>query len=395
MVLVIDRILKNSLSNSPKSILLLGPRQVGKSTLCKSLPLDHSIDLADQTEYLSHAKDPSLLRRQMQGIIGHNLLRRVLIDEVQRLPTLLNTIQALLDAHPQQLQFFITGSSSRKLKRGRANLLPGRVLMETLFPLCYWEIAENFNHHQLLRCLTIGCLPEVYLQKTYGADLLQSYVETYLREEIQAEALTKDLGSYGRFLDLAAELSGSYLNYSKIASDTEINKVTIRRYFEILEETLLIHKLASFTATKSRRRVRQKEKFLFFDLGVRNAILKKQQAHFTNVELGGLFEQWVILQIIAYNQYYKKNWRLSTFRDEYGNEVDLIIETSKEIFAIEIKFSERYRPEQAKGLQVFASLIKRKPQPLIVYNGISKQIGNFGELVIPFQEFFNNLLPSW
>jgi predicted AAA+ superfamily ATPase len=134
---------------------------------------------------------------------------------------------------------------------------------------------------------------------------------------------------------------------------------------------------------------------LFFDLGVRNAILKKQQAHFTNVELGGLFEQWVILQIIAYNQYYKKNWRLSTFRDEYGNEVDLIIETSKEIFAIEIKFSERYRPEQAKGLQVFASLIKRKPQPLIVYNGISKQIGNFGELVIPFQEFFNNLLPSW
>ena len=136
----------------------------------------------------------------------------------------------------------------------------GRVLIEYLPPLLYWELKDRFD---LDKALTIGTLPEIFLEE-WGPDILGSYVAGYLREEIQAEALTKDLASYSRFLNLAAELSGQYMNYAKVASDSEINKETIRRYMEILADTLLVEHVPSFKGVDKRRRARQKDKFIFF-----------------------------------------------------------------------------------------------------------------------------------
>jgi predicted AAA+ superfamily ATPase len=204
------RILQPILSDllKTKSLLLLGPRQVGKSTLLKEFKWDLHINLANEA------------------------------------------------------RFALSGSSARKLMRGQANLLPGRIIYERLGPLSYWEIAKAENRFDLKKALLTGLLPEVYLSKI-GPQILQTYADVYLKEEIQAEALLKDLGAYARFLELAAELSGQYLNYAKLALSTEINKETLRRFFSILEETLIINRLPSYNVKDSHRKVRQKTNFIF------------------------------------------------------------------------------------------------------------------------------------
>ncbi|MCP4605539.1 MAG: ATP-binding protein [Proteobacteria bacterium] len=385
---MIERILKNRILNHPKSILLLGPRQVGKSTLCNSLAPDLSVNLADEELFRQHLNDPGLIKRIVRSLPQGS--KTILIDEVQRIPAMLNTIQALVDGN-SQLRFLLTGSSARKLKRGNANLLPGRVLLENLPPLLYWELAGQFD---LNKALTIGTLPEVYLQE-WGPDILHSYAAGYLREEIQAEALTKDLASYSRFLNLAAELSGQYMNYAKVASDAEINKETIRRYMEILSDTLLIEIVPSFKGVDKNRRARQKDKFIFFDLGVRNALLgRTNKSGFSKEDWGHLFEQWMILQVLYYNRLYKKNWRISTYRDAMGVEVDLIIETNTSTLAIEIKSSGKAYPKMFKGLNKLANIAGRTFQNYLVYQGEHTQ--NFENLgnAVPYQIFLNVILPG-
>ncbi|MBL4680769.1 MAG: ATP-binding protein [Pseudomonadales bacterium] len=388
---MISRILTNTLLKHPKSILLLGPRQVGKSTLCQTMAPNLSLNLADETTFREHLNDPGLIKRIIQALPpGQNL---ILIDEIQRIPSMLNTIQYLIDNskidNNKQLRFLLTGSSARKLRRGQANLLPGRVLLEYLPPLVYWEIEENFD---LQKALTIGTLPEVYLQD-YGPDILQSYVAGYLREEIQAEALTKDLASYSRFLDIAAELSGQYLNYSKVASDSEINKETIRRYMEILSDTLLIEQLPSYRSVGKERRARQKDKFFFFDLGVRNALLGYTAKQiFSKTEYGRLFEQWLILQVIYYNKLNKKNWRLSSYRDAGGVEVDLIIETQTTLFAIEIKSSQKVKEKMFQGLQKFEKIIGKPAEKILVYQGQFEQYFERHGNALPYQKFLGEFI---
>ena len=385
---MIRRILHTRLTEHPKSVLLLGPRQVGKSTLCSALGPHVSVNLADEETYRQHLNDPGLIKRIVNALPAAE--RVILIDEVQRIPSILNSVQALIDTHGH-LRFLLTGSSARKLRRGQANLLPGRVLLEQLPPLVYWEIAENFDLH---KALTVGTLPEVYLQE-YGLEILNSYVAGYLREEIQAEALTKDLASYSRFLDIAAEFSGQYLNYSKVASDSEISKDAIRRYVEILTDTLLVEIVPSYKEVGRERRARQKERFIFFDLGVRNSLLVKQRpASLTREEMGSLFEQWLILQVIYYNQLHKKGWRISSYRDAFGVEVDLVIETHRQCIAVEIKSSVKAQEKMFKGLVRFAKVANRDITPYVIYQGEFEQ--RFEDLgsALPYEKFLGEILPQ-
>lgn len=380
-----SRILENRFVKilKSKSLLLLGPRQVGKSTLIRAINPDLVINLAKQSEYLDHLKDPALLERT---ILGRKKSSIVFIDEVQRIPALLNTVQSIIDENPQ-IHFALTGSSARKLMKGKANLLPGRVLFERLFPITFWEIGKKLTPASLEKLLIKGSLPEI-MDSELGDDILESYVDIYLREEIQAEALTRDLGDYGRFLNLAAELSGHYLNYSKISSESEINKEKVRRYFEILIDTLLIHRIESYGSVDPNRKARQKDRFIFFDNGVKNAILKKNRNRFSNTELGHLFEEWIFQQVIAWNFYHKKNWRISSYRDDRGLEVDLILETSKKTYIIELKYQTKYRSEFGAGLAEFARLNKKGNLiPLVVYTGSRPQKGDHGESVLPLEEF--------
>ncbi len=388
---MISRFLKLQIQNilKSKSLLLLGPRQVGKSTLLKSLNPDLTINLSEEKQYLAHLKDPDLISRICLSSKKNSF---IFIDEIQRIPSLMNTIQYLIDENPH-LKFALSGSSARKLNKGKANLLPGRVIFEKLYSLTYWELSEDWTEDFLNRCLTSGSLPGVF-NSDLGNEILESYVEIYLKEEIKAEALTRDIAEYANFLDLAAELSGQYTNYAKISSESEIDKDRIRRYMQILEDTLLIHRIEAYGTLNAARKARQKDKFIFFDIGVRNAILKKHKSTFTPTELGPLFESWIGLQLISLIQYTKNSWKLTTYRDDRNLEIDYILETQHELILIEVKYQKKYRKEFAQHLNLFESLIKtnKKVKKLIIYTGHLKQKDDDQIEILPYTIFLDNLL---
>ncbi|MDP2600158.1 MAG: ATP-binding protein [Deltaproteobacteria bacterium] len=384
---MIDRLITQRIHEIKKSILLLGPRQVGKSTLLKGFSSDLFFNLMDEETFMSFSKDPGRLKRQIGAIQNP---KRIIIDEIQRIPTLLNSIQAIVDANPH-LQFILTGSSARKLKKGGANLLPGRIVLEHLDPLSYWELKNNFD---LERILQLGSLPGIYLDPKSGPEVLGTYATVYLREEIQAEAATKNLGGYARFLDVAAQASGEWINYSKIASDAEIPKETVRRFFTLLEETLLAYRVPPFHPTASKRRVSQRDRFIFFDTGVRNAILGTHKNPASPTEKGKLFEQWIILQIIAFVHGFKKEWRWSAYRTEGGAEVDVIVDVGKKYLAVECKWGKAVTESETRGLLSFESIAKKPVDKYVVYRGENTEKFENGVLAIPFEKFLGDILPS-
>jgi predicted AAA+ superfamily ATPase len=338
--------------------------------------------LADEQVYLSHAKDAGLLKRELAAM--HSGL--IAIDEIQRLPSLLNTVQSLIDDPSNEFRFILTGSSARKLKRGGANLLPGRAILEYMDPFTYAEVRDAFN---LSRSLQVGMLPGIYLGGDESIATLDTYAEVYLREEIRAEALVRNLGDYARFLDMAAILSGQWLNYSKISSETEIPKETIRRYVALLEDTLLIFRLPPFAPRrKITRRIAQREKFLFFDIGVRNALIGVHHRPITPDQKGPAFEQWLILQIIYLNRALRKNWHLSSYRTEAGAEVDLVIEREDDILGVEIKSGRSVSRADSRGLFSLAETVGRyKPVNMwIVFAGDRRQLLGNRVHVLPYLE---------
>jgi predicted AAA+ superfamily ATPase len=374
-----------------KSVLLLGPRQTGKSSLLKLLKPDLTINLAREKEYQEHIKDPGLIEKMVKPLIseakkGATQNKIIFIDEIQRIPSIINTVQVLIDDY-RNLSFLISGSSARKLKKSEVNLLPGRVFSFNLFPLNYWELGENFD---LMKCLSRGSLPEIYLED-YGPELLSEYISIYLREEILAEALVRNISSFSHYLDLAALSSWNELNYSQLASDSEIPKETIRRFMDLLVETLLIYKVPSFENKQIDRKIIQREKFLFFDIGVRNALLNTIENKKSPIELGHLFEQWMVLQIISYNSYYKKNWKLSYYRDDKKLEVDLIIETQSKIYALEIKWGEKWRSDWIENLTTFRDFKHHKEVVcLVIYRG-DKSLKHDEVWGLNFETFFNKM----
>lgn len=365
-----DRAIASRLRTGKASVLLLGPRQVGKSTLCRSLAPDLYVDLADEREFLSFAKDPGLLRRQVEAVKPP---AEIVIDEIQRVPALLNTVQSLIDRAGKKLRFVLTGSSARKLRRGSANLLPGRIVLERLHPL---SVTELDAPPDLERALRLGMLPGIYWGDDEATDILGTYADVYLREEIQAEGVARDLGSYARFLDVMALASGQWLNYSKLSSDTEIPKETIRRFVQILEDTLVAVRIPAFVpGVRTSRRVQQRERVLLFDVGVRNALLDLHRRKPTADQIGAVFEQWVILQLVYLNDARRKGWRFSSYRSEGGAEVDLVIDAGDELVAIEVKSGRNVARADTRGLTSLAELVPRgKPlRKWIVYGGDRRQ----------------------
>jgi predicted AAA+ superfamily ATPase len=358
---VLDRLIRERLAKSKKSVLLLGARQVGKSTLTKSFDPDLVLNLADESVYLSYAKDPARLRREIAALTRSSL---IVLDEVQRVPSLLNTVQAILDENTKH-RFILTGSSARKLQRGGANLLPGRIIIEHLDPLTIWELGDRFD---LDRALEVGTLPGIYLDHETGSDVLESYATAYLREEVQAEAIVRDVGTYARFLDAAALGSGDWINYSKLASDTEIAKETIRRFYQILEDTLLAFRIPPFASQHPSRRVTQRERVLLFDVGVRNALLGIRHP-LPATEKGKLFEQWIILQCMYFARAHHLPWRFSAYRTDGGAEVDLVIDLGKRILALECKLGRSVAASQLGGLRSLVSAAKKPVRCIVVYHG--------------------------
>ncbi|MBN1984622.1 MAG: ATP-binding protein [Chitinivibrionales bacterium] len=320
------------------SIFLFGPRQTGKSTLLKNtLPPQETlyIDLLRVSEYMRYAASPSLFRDEVDAC--SNSIRYVIVDEIQKIPQLLDEVHSIIESDKPRY-FYLSGSSARKIKRSRANLLAGRAWTFNLFPLTHRELKDLFL---LERALSAGTLPPVYLSATEleATRTLRSYVDTYLQEEIQAEALSRNIGSFFRFLTYSASCNGELVNYSSIARDCGLTIAVVREYFQILSDTLIGFFLQPFTRSLTKRMVKH-PKFYFFDTGVQRAIIGRhtEQIIRNSTDFGRSFEHFIIVETMRLARYSEKEHRFYFYRTSNDVEVDLIVESpDNKLTAIEIK----------------------------------------------------------
>lgn len=379
---LIQRSIAPLLARSKKSILLLGPRQTGKSTLVRGLQPDLSINLAHEPTYLEFARNP----RELEERLGGGNFHTVFLDEVQRLPGILNTVQVVLDDRKGSLKFYLTGSSARKLKRGQANLLPGRVHTFALGPLTRAELG---NALPLKQALSTGTLPGIWTESDphEREKTLRSYAATYLKEEIQAEALTRNIEGFSRFLFVAAAEAGKFLDLSKLASDAAIPRETAMRYFEILEETLIIRRCEPFRKS-DRRRLTRSPRFFFFDTGVLNGLMGNFVA--SPDRIGALFEHFLFNQLVDGAAAKDIPLRISSYRTEHGAEVDFIVELGKETLAVEAKASANIGKSDVRGLRSFAAYYGKKHRACLVTIGAHRKMLE-GVDVLPWQEFLRDI----
>lgn len=327
------------------SVFLFGARQTGKSILLRSLfPEAIYIDLLETDTQHRFRMQPSLLRDVLNDYPNNSL---VIIDEIQQVPELLNEVHLLISR--KQMRFVLCGSSARKLKRQGVNTLGGRALPEQLYPL----VSDEIPDFDLQRALTHGLLPKIYLSAR-PSRLLQAYVDVYLKEEIQAEALVRNLKSFTRFMEVAALTNGEIVNYNNIATDCGISAKTAAEYFTILQDTLIGYLVPAFT-DKQKRRLVQAPKFWLFDVGVANHLLHRKELVQGTVEYGHAFEHFVVQELIAYLGYHHNEQRLTYWRTYTGSEVDAVItnHAGDPILAIEIKSAQEIMRKHLKGLHAF------------------------------------------
>lgn len=324
------------------SVFLWGARQVGKSTLVKSVyPNAKIYDLLKSDEYTRLLRRPQLLREELLSF-GEETL--VVIDEIQKIPQLLDEVHWLIVN--RGIRFILCGSSTRKLKRIGTNLLGGRAMSVKLYPLVSAEIPD----FDLVRGINHGMLPRHYLAAN-PKKRLEAYIGTYLKEEIQDEAVVRQLAAFNRFLDVAAQSNGEIINYKNIAQDCGVSAVTVKEYFAILQQTLIGYMLPAFTDSKKRRAITA-PKFYYFDVGVANHLLHRSNLQQGSVDFGHAFEHLMIQELIAYLSYSESDEHLSYWRTASGYEVDAIIGDGR--VAIEFKSSEEVQSKHTKGLKAFS-----------------------------------------
>lgn len=377
--MVLTRLQKFTGLNQQASCFLWGPRQVGKSTLLKqSFPDSLRFNLLDPATFEQLQRDPSLLSQKL--LAQPRRPDPVIIDEVQKIPQLLDAIQLLMDDHG--VSFILCGSSARKLKRGGANLLGGRALRYELHPLVYREIPD----FDLIRALNHGLLPRHYLSDD-PRDYLHAYVGDYLKEEILAEGLTRNVQAFSRFLDMAAFSHGEILNYTTIASECGVRSSTIKEYFQILEDTLLGNFVHSFRL-RPKRRVIQAPKFYFFDVGIVNFLLKRPRIEEGNELFGRAFEHFIYQELVAYHHYSRKHFQISYWRTASQIEVDFIL--GQHEVALEVKGSKEVKSNHLKGLKAFHDEYTTK-QAIVVSLDTAPRLVEGGIQVLPWEIFLERL----
>ncbi len=349
-----QRLLKPTKSSS---YFVFGARGTGKSTLLKTLyPKDRYfwIDFLLPSTEEQYLLNPEFLLEKYLAFNEGSRPKVIIIDEVQKVPKILDVVHLMIEEY--QLTFILTGSSARKLKKQSANLLAGRAFQYALFPFSLFEIENEFD---LKKSISYGLLPKQFSleQEEDKKDFLRSYIQKYIKEEIQMEQLVRDIVPFRKFLEVAGQANGEIINYSKLGRTCGIDYKSVSRYFEILADTFLGVFLDSYHTSV---RVRQIEapKFYFFDTGVVRAL-----NHQLNQELlpstfmyGKLFETFIIIEFIKLNSYLKKDFRFSYLKTSEGAEIDLIVECpSKKTWLVEIKSSTRIIQDDYKNLRHFKS----------------------------------------
>jgi uncharacterized protein len=360
-----------------ESAFLWGARQTGKSTLLKYLYPDALyFDLLLNSEYGRFQRNPSLLREIIES---GQVKMPVIIDEIQRIPLLINEIQWLIVN--RHIQFILSGSSPRKILHSGGNLLGGRALRYELYPLTYPEIPD----FDLLRALNRGLLPRHYLSQ--AANKLQSaYIGSYLKDEILSEARVRNIESFARFLDEAAFSNGEIVNYTNIASDCGVSSPTVKSYFQILEDTLTGRFLNVFQK-RPKRRVILAPKFYFFDVGIANYLMKRGVIESGSKDFGKSFEHFIYQEIHAHSSYSDLHYPISYWRTASGIEVDFILGDNE--VAIEVKATQMANQRHLSGLNSFGQEYTVKQKILVTNDAHPRKID--GILILPWKSFLEKL----
>ncbi len=308
----------------------------------------------------------------------------IIVGEVQRIPSLLNDVHSLMEEH--HYRFALSGSSARKLKRGQANLLAGRALVKHLFPLTGREYGEEVI---LEEALAFGTLPSIITDPSTRVEQLEAYVGTYLREEIKAEALTRNVPAFGHFLEVAAIMNGQVTNLANIARDAGISRSTVSVYFEILVDTLLGRWLPAWTPRAKVKEVSH-PKFYFFDSGVVHAIQKGLRDKPGAAERGILFETLIFHELIAHRDYANIGGDFFYWRTVGGIEVDFIWKRAATTVAIEVKSVSQWKGEYEGGFRSLQFSSSKPTACYAVYTGMDILKREFG-LVLPWKEFLQRL----
>lgn len=355
-----------------KSFILLGPRGVGKSTLIQQkLKADLEINLLRSREFISLHQNPDQLIEMTAHLEKGSW---VFIDEIQRVPEILNIVHELYES--KKLNFALTGSSARKIKRGSGNLLAGRALQIFLHPFAFPEFQKILT---LEEAILWGTIPLVVTEKNYRKETLATYVETYLREELIQEGIIRKMDSFLRFLQVAGVVNGQALNYENIARESHIGRTTVQNYFDVLTETLIGFELPAYKPGLKVKEI-ARPKFYFFDSGVARACADLLSYEIDSSYKGYLFETFIINQLKMYNDYSGKNLGIYYYGISGGSEVDLVIETKKRsqaqkphLIAIELKSGVKFKREWIRSLQSLSATTKIKVEKkYCVYMGTQR-----------------------
>ncbi|MCB0390136.1 MAG: ATP-binding protein [Bdellovibrionales bacterium] len=370
---------KLDLRSINESLFLWGPRQTGKTSLLKTqFPAATYIDLLKSDEFVQYSKKPSLLREHVE----YKKPDKLIIDEIQKVPPLLDEVHWLIEN--TNTQFILCGSSARKLKQGHANLLGGRAFRRTLRGLTAHELEEEFK---LETALNHGYLPKIYLSKNPD-EYLRAYVTDYLKEEISAEGLVRNLPSFSEFLDLASLSDTEMISYSSFARDVGVSQPTIKSYFQILIDTMIGEFLPAFIK-KPKRRVIQAPKFYFFDVGVVRKLTKRGWVEPGNELFGKAFENWVFHELCCYRDYLNPDLEISYWKLPSGIEVDFILNNME--VAIEVKGRDNINSSHLKGLKEVIKDHKKIKRRILVCLENKPRKTEDGIEILPYTEFLHLL----
>jgi len=367
------------------SCFIFGPRGTGKTTWIKD-HLQHAkiINLLDEKTYLKYLANPGYIKEVVDG--GEAQPRIFVIDEIQKIPQMLDSIHDLIESK-KQLRFILTGSSARKLKRAGVNLLAGRALLKKMHPFMAAELGGAFA---LPQALQFGMLPIIVMAND-PQEKIAAYISLYLKEEVQAEALIRNVGDFARFLEIISFSHGAQLNTSNIARECGVSRKIIDNYLSILEDLLLCSFLPVFTK-RAKREVVNHPKFYYFDAGVYHALRPK--GPLDNVsEINGMALEGLVLQHLrAWSEYSKDHTELYYWRTVSGSEVDFIVYGEKYFIAIEVKNSDKVFTKDLKALKAFVSDYN-EATPVLLYRGADKIVKD-GIICWPVTDFLLGLVPN-
>ncbi len=380
MLKKINRVLNINLPHQ-QSAFLWGPRKTGKTTyLREKYPNSLFYDFLKTDLFLEFSKRPALLREQLLTKEDQILKHPIILDEVQKIPKILDEVHWLIEN--KGLRFILCGSSARKLKRGKSNLLGGRAWRYELFPF----VSPELKDWELLNVLNRGMIPDHYFQVNYKK-ALRAYVQDYLKEEVFAEGLTRNIPAFSRFFDSMGYSHGELTNYSDVARDCAVDSKTVKEYYQILVDTLLGKIVEPFKKRQSRQVISRASKFYLFDVGVANFIAKRRIEEKKGELFGKAFEHFIFMELCAYNSYNELDFDINFWRTKSGLEVDFILGNGE--VAIEVKGTSHVDNKNLRSLKAFyEEYLPRKT--LLVCNESEERIsGNIR--ILPYKKFLHEL----